>query len=742
MYSKPSTRLVRSISSGLKKSSKIFKKSTNDESKINDNVGKKRYSLMKRRGMQQSGISRQRRRIIRKRKEMGIIGESESLSSPERLSLLQHQPLSPWIDVDVNDEEAVGGTPSRSNAIYEYDPQSLVISNFEYFLRLLLSYFVIYLIGAYQLLTSWLPNAAISAILYCIFIMWSTCVIIKWMIHRANVQIETKDVIGRASTSKSRISKELFFQDVGNVSGEIDESDNLIDSEQFSPTSYNAVDDYHVNHYISNIDSFATQEEETKYSLDHQKDVDEDLSLQSEVDDNLNDVKGFEHSWAHVEQLTRSDKPQNHPELEDLFVINKMTNERLYPNGEPIPIDNDMLSGEVLYMVRTTDADLKQTPAITGGNSQNDSTSNYFRGKKRRTEIQMQFKFKRPPQPHEPFFICLSIDRPIKFGLIQRAFIKALLSFIQQKHRLFSHQLSPDTNISEDDKQAGRYEQTRLSLPAEVCIDRIVITKPGDIPPKLGGEIYEDPTSIEKRKKGSGILFNNADTYTFSVYTAYIDCAKWKVVSIPAIRPFSLATANEAQPMNIKFYTLNSISDKHLNCDMNMALDLEISHRRMTSLGNGTKAWIEKRIERNNDTTTNNIINDVSNDEILSSDSEDELDTPGYYSDLELIDNLDEEKLFSGPNHTATKLQHDIHEIYKQHSIFDVPAWVEMFDHRKKSMQRVYVVRIRSDDTSCNGDNQKDKRMFESFIRLRTGKQLRELVSLGIKMDNSNEAQR
>ena len=65
-----------------------------------------------------------------------------------------------------------------------------------------------------------------------------------------------------------------------------------------------------------------------------------------------------------------------------------------------------------------------------------------------------------------------------------------------------------------------------------------------------------------------------------------------------------------------------------------------------------------------------------------------------------------------------------------------------MFDHRKKSMQRVYVVRIRSDDISCNGDNQKDKRMFESFIRLRTGKQLRELVSLGIKMDNSNEAQR
>ena len=110
-----------------------------------------------------------------------------------------------------------------------------------------------------------------------------------------------------------------------------------------------------------------------------------------------------------------SNQLQNHPKLEDLYLINNKTNERILPNnGEPISIDNDTFTGKMIVMIRTSDADHKKESPITGGSATNDAVSNYFRHKKRRFEIQLQLKFKKVPESQ--LFLSCEYENPAKLN--------------------------------------------------------------------------------------------------------------------------------------------------------------------------------------------------------------------------------------------------------------------------------------------------------------------------------------
>ena len=77
---------------------------------------------------------------------------------------------------------------------------------------------------------------------------------------------------------------------------------------------------------------------------------------------------------------------QNHSELEDLYFIDRLTNERINPNGETFPIDNELCTGKLMFMIRTCDADGKVDSVKEGGSATNDKVSNYLRPLKRRFE--------------------------------------------------------------------------------------------------------------------------------------------------------------------------------------------------------------------------------------------------------------------------------------------------------------------------------------------------------------------
>ena len=294
-------------------------------------------------------------------------------------------------------------------------------------------------------------------------------------------------------------------------------------------------------------------------------------------------------------ELNKNQPRQNHPDLEQLFFIDRLTGERLHPNGEPIDVDNEIYSGKLLIMVRTCDADKKTEPTFTGGTASNDRVSNYLRPKKRRFEIQLQIKFKKVLDSQ--IFLSIEYDQPVKLNLISRTSLATAMKFCKMKNPTFCYALSGKEKATEEELQNGSYENPHFAFPIETGLDIMKITKPGEKLPKLGQEIHEDVEALKKRRT-QGIDYNTDDTYTISLYNAYVDFVQWKAVNLPAVPQFSLANVNGAQPMAVKLYALNSDGEKHLKKDLTSILDVEVSRRGATTFGDGAREWMEENLSK------------------------------------------------------------------------------------------------------------------------------------------------
>ena len=292
----------------------------------------------------------------------------------------------------------------------------------------------------------------------------------------------------------------------------------------------------------------------------------------------------------HLHMNGSQPRPQNHPELEHLYVINIDNAERVYPNDVPLPFDNDLVQGHFMLMVRTSDADTPTPSPNPPGTAGNQAASNYFRPKQRRFEVQFQVRFKKVP-PSQLYFCC-ELNQSLKMGMIQRAFVNAALNFVKKKNPGFSYDLNGDDGVKDNDLGSGQYCNPHMTFPFEVGMDRIQITKQGDTPPLLGGEIVESPEDIKRRKK-EGIEYNTEDIYTIAVWSAYVDFVKWKCLNLPAIRPFSLASAIGDNTFNISFYHLKDPNDKHYVSNLNRFSFYEFGHKKKTSTGPATRRWLQ-----------------------------------------------------------------------------------------------------------------------------------------------------
>lgn len=278
---------------------------------------------------------------------------------------------------------------------------------------------------------------------------------------------------------------------------------------------------------------------------------------------------------------------QNHAELDDLCVINEATIQQEIPNGDPITIDNDLMIGTMLPMFRTTDAD--DIPGSVKGSAANDRVSDYFRPKKRRFEIQLQIKLKHVPDG-QLFFGC-EMDKTLELGIVQRTFLTAIMSFIQKKNNnglLF--------NLTGEEEAAdGDYEKPHLALNFDTSADRFIVSKPGDEPPRLGAELYEDPEALKRRKKG-GVPFpySTEDTYTVAVWSAYIDFAQWKCINIPAISSFNLSSVIGDQIFRIHWYLADGALNTHKQKDIKRILSYEFGHKVESKTGPSARIYLEK----------------------------------------------------------------------------------------------------------------------------------------------------
>ena len=310
-------------------------------------------------------------------------------------------------------------------------------------------------------------------------------------------------------------------------------------------------------------------------------------------------------------------------ELECLYIMSE--NERIIPNGLETKIENELLSGTMLLMFRTSEVD---NPTSTP----DDPFATYFRGKQRRFEFQWQFTLKKIPKGE--FFLGAELEEPVRLGMIQRALANTALKFVKKMNQGFSYHIS-DTDDS----------PSFLSFPIGTSMDRFCETPPGEIPPSLGQEIKEDESKMKLRKKGAKIDWKLDRTYTMGLWSAYLDWIDWQLMNFPGIRPFSVTSLAGFQPIKL---TLYSTSDESGDKDSkrNILFSIEVSNSTKSVLGKEAKVWMESnrttpaKLSEEEDTDhffpidleapDDVLIDDCEEDEVSEIDDAENLDTQGY----------------------------------------------------------------------------------------------------------------
>ena len=335
---------------------------------------------------------------------------------------------------------------------------------------------------------------------------------------------------------------------------------------------------------------FKTNSDENKLSLGttHTAINTENTSTESVQAESSSSFDEAEASFSKKQQEQEKHQPAEHPSLSSIYVVDAFTGERILCNSStPYRISNEWVEMDMLAMIRTPDADDENA---VRGSAYNDEVSEHFRSRARRFEFQYQVKLKKKPVGKQLYFSC-ELDEPIKMGIVTKAFVSAAMAFVKSSNPNFHYNITGSKNRTSD----GKYETAHSSFTVEGSLDRFVVTKPGEIPPKLGGDINEDPESIKRRKGGELTDWNTEDTYTMSIWSSYVDFLLWRVQKVPGIKPFGLASVIGTQPINLTMYLIdaNLEGGTHYRKDIDEVIKLELSNGEQVGVGKEAKKWIK-----------------------------------------------------------------------------------------------------------------------------------------------------
>ncbi|KAL3941309.1 MAG: hypothetical protein SGBAC_004309 [Bacillariaceae sp.] len=263
------------------------------------------------------------------------------------------------------------------------------------------------------------------------------------------------------------------------------------------------------------------------------------------------------------------DHQHAHPSLASLYVMDTNSGRRMDANGSIMHLSNEWIEMDVLAMIRTPDVD---DPSAAMGTPENTKVSEYFRGRQRRFEFQFQYKLKKSVAGKNVYFAA-ELENAVKLGIVQRAFVGAALAFMRKTNPSFHYSITG----SIDKEGNGSWEKPHMAFTVLGSMDRLVISKPGETPPKLGSELYEDPEAIKQRKRGVDVDWNCEDTYTCALWSAYCDWIDWKILNLPGIRPFDLVSVLGPQHVTIALYMTDQGCTTHNRKELYNIIDLEFS---------------------------------------------------------------------------------------------------------------------------------------------------------------------
>lgn len=259
-----------------------------------------------------------------------------------------------------------------------------------------------------------------------------------------------------------------------------------------------------------------------------------------------------------------------HPALEPFYIIDTQTKQRIQCNGSPYQFSTDYFSGTVLVLIRPPDVDTSQ-----------DKVAVYLRPKQRRFEFQFQIRLHKVPSPGQRLYFACSLAQPITLGVIQRAFVGASMAFCKSSNPTFHYNVTGNSE-----------ELPHMAFPVEQGMNRVVATAPEQVPPTLGGAIEESDESVHRRKKGGTVNWNTSDTYTLSLWSAYVDFLDWKVLNLPGIRPFALSRVIGTQPIYLTLYEVPENAEKHSTDSIRMICQFEMCNSLVSGVGQYTHEYL------------------------------------------------------------------------------------------------------------------------------------------------------
>lgn len=225
-------------------------------------------------------------------------------------------------------------------------------------------------------------------------------------------------------------------------------------------------------------------------------------------------------------------------------------NATLVPNSPtPYEVDNDMVCGKAILKVRTNDPTDVYAP--------------YFAGKQRMFELQIQGKLK-DISPEDQIYVGIETAKPVNLsGFFTKAAARIVLSVIAS------------TTQSSHCTLGDHLETAQLTFPLSACADRLAVTKPGDVPPTMGVQMYPDEFGRDRRAPVHE--YNTEDTYSFSMHSMYVDLVNFRLVDLPGLGSIPLDTFIKGQPLFYVGYVLpQSHTGPHREQDKKYLLKFEL----------------------------------------------------------------------------------------------------------------------------------------------------------------------
>ncbi|CAJ1955741.1 unnamed protein product [Cylindrotheca closterium] len=230
-----------------------------------------------------------------------------------------------------------------------------------------------------------------------------------------------------------------------------------------------------------------------------------------------------------------------------------------------VPIESDLFVGSMILLIRPNDP--TQDPYWN---------ERIFSKKKRRVILFLQGKLKYTPEG--PLYSGLEINQPMKLGLMASGLCNLILTFIQK--------FDPSLHYSFGDKE----ESAHMTSTVECFFDQIVVTHPGETPPKLGEDLNEPAESVKARKASKQkIQWNNQDTYSLAFHTMYVDFPSWTTSNVPLVRDMKLQTFWGNSLLNIVLYEMDHGQKRHIRKDIKYIMSIQLKYLKPHERQNNTE---------------------------------------------------------------------------------------------------------------------------------------------------------